>query len=323
MRQMSLTGAALFGLALACPMPAPAALAQASGVHSVAITFDDLPFVHAADAGAVADPAAALAASNTIQDALRRHSAPATGFVNESKVENLGGTGKAIVAAWNTGLFALGNHGFSHADSNALTVAQVQQEIVDGERTIRPLAESAGRTLAFFRFPYNHVGDTEERRAEIEGFLDGRHYRLAASTIDTSDYLFDQAYERAIAAHDIDMQRKIETAYLDYTREEVGYYARLNAGVMGYEPPEVMLLHLNRLNAAVIDRILTLFEGLEYRFVSLETAQSDPAYAHPPKYATKFGPMWGYRWARERGVKVDGSVEKEPPQWLLNYAEGK
>lgn len=148
-------------------------------------------------------------------------------------------------------------------------------------------------------------------------------YRLAASTIDTSDYLFGQAYERAIALKDGEMRRRIEQAYLAHTRQQIQYYSDLNAKVLGYRPPEIIVLHLNSLNAAVADRLLKTFEELDYRFVSLTEAQSDPAYQRPPAYATRFGPMWGYRWARERGIKVNGRLEKEPPQWIATYAAGK
>ena len=82
-----------------------------------------------------------------------------------------------------------------------------------------------------------------------------------------------------------------------------------------------MLLHANRLNAAVLDRLLGLFRSANYRFVSLAEAQSDPAYATSPATATKFGPMWAYRWARERKIKVDGRLEQEPPAWIGDYAD--
>jgi hypothetical protein len=31
--------------------------------------------------------------------------------------------------------------------------------------------------------------------------------------------------------------------------------------------------------------------------------------------------MWGYRWAAERGVKVNGRLEPEPPEWIVNYGK--
>jgi len=66
--------------------------------------------------------------------------------------------------------------------------------------------------------------------------------------------------------------------YLPYTKQEIGYYAALNMQVLGYEPPHVMLLHANRLNAYVIEPLLALFTDGNHKFVSLATAQSDAAY---------------------------------------------
>jgi hypothetical protein len=81
----------------------------------------------------------------------------------------------------------------------------------------------------------------------------------------------------------------------------------------------VMLLHDNRLNSDVIEQVLKIFENMGYRFVSLDWAQADAAYRTPDTYITKFGPMWGYRWAAERNVKVNGSLEPGPPRWILEY----
>ena len=58
-----------------------------------------------------------------------------------------------------------------------------------------------------------------------------------------------------------------------------------------------------------------------YRFVSLAEAESDPIYNQPDSYITNAGPMWGYRWARQRGMKVNGKLEPEPPAWVTNYGK--
>lgn len=318
-------GLAAMMLALPGAAQVPPALHDTprADVRTVAITFDDLPYVNAAEAGAADVPRAARAANRAILAALRRHGVPATGFVVEQRVRALGTTGRDLLRPWNRGTLELGNHSLSHADSNALDIDGIRREVIGGEATIRPMAEAAGRSLRFFRSPYNHVGDTVEKRQAIETLLAERGYRLAASTIDTSDYVFDKARERALARHDAAMRRRIEDAYVAYSRQQIDYYAGLDRAVLGYAPPAIMLLHLNRLNAATMDRLLTLFRDAGYRFVSLAEAQADPAYAQSPRVATKFGPMWGYRWARERGVTVDGSREQEPPEWVNRYAEGK
>lgn len=99
------------------------------------------------------------------------------------------------------------------------------------------------------------------------------------------------------------------------------YYADLNEQVLGYEPPAIMLLHVNRLNADAMKGILSLFEESGYDFITLEKEQADAAYRQLPSYATKYGPMWGYRWAKDRNVRIDGSLEREPPEWIVSYGE--
>jgi hypothetical protein len=79
-----------------------------------------------------------------------------------------------------------------------------------------------------------------------------------------------------------------------------------------------MLLHLNRLNADVIDGILDVFEDSGYRFVTLNEAQSHRAYLISLAHPSRYGPMWG-RWARELEVKVDGKLEPQPPEWVMQY----
>ena len=287
--------------------------------HVVAITFDDLPYVNE---GSKTPVQAAIAAQHRIVQALRREHVPATGFVNEDKVQALGAVGPRLLVEWNRGLLALGNHGYSHFDSNDLDVAGIEREIVKGESTIRPMADAAGHSIPFFRFPYNHVGDTEAKRVAIAQVLADHGYTLAASTIDTSDYMFNTAYERAFAARKTAAMKQIKRAYLDYSRIQIAYYDRLDRRVIGRDVPAIMLLHVNRLNAATIKPLLELFRSAGYGFVSLAEAQVDPVYSAMPAVATKYGPMWGYRWARERRLKVDGRLEQEPPAWISTPLSG-
>lgn len=293
----------------------PVIAGDTQGPKLVAITFDDLPFTNATNDAR----AEAVKADKAIRRALVRHQVPATGFVTEKHVQALGKDGPLMLRAWLRDGLDLGNHGATHVDINNLDIAGVRQEIVAGETTIAPLAKKFGRPISFYRFAYNHLGDTEVKRSAIEGVLTERGYRLAASTIDTSDYLFDQAYARA--AGNAAMRRRIEEAYLDHSRTQIRYYQGLNRQALGREPPAIIVLHSNRLNAATLDRLLAIFRSEGFRFVSLAQAQADDAYRTAPAMATRFGPMWGYRWARERGVRVDGSKEQEPPAWLQTYAE--
>jgi hypothetical protein len=112
---------------------------------------------------------------------------------------------------------------------------------------------------------------------------------------------------------------RTRAAYLQYTAIEIDYYRALHRRLFGRGTAQVMLLHVNRLNADVLDAILRLFEARQWRFVSLAEAQSDPAFRTPDGPATKFGTMWGYRWAKAVGIHVDGRTEREPPEWIIKY----
>lgn len=294
---------------------APAASAQS---RLVAVTVDDLPYA-AGDSRALSpsDASTAAAVNRTLIAALRQHHVPVTGFVVQQLVEQLGvPAGTRILADWTGGALDLGNHTYSHPDINDLSLAQIDSEIIGGEASIVPLMREAGKRPEFFRFPMNHTGDTRERHDQIAAFLAQRGYRLAPCTIDNSDYLFNRAYVRMLAAHDAAAER-LRAQYLSFTSAVIDYYADLDKQVLGYEPPAIMLLHDNRLNADVIDEVLALFERKHYQFVSLEDALADSVYRTPDAYVTKYGPMWGYRWAAERGVKVDGRREPVPPDWIL------
>ena len=293
--------------------------------RTVAITVDDLPYAGGALAMTSVSEASSTAeiVNRKLLAALQAHNVPVTGFVIQKTVESLGPeSGPGILKEWISRGFDLGNHTYSHPDINGLDAEQIEQEIVRGELTVAPLMKKSGKKLVYFRFPMNHTGDTKEKHDSIAEFLAQRGYRLATCTIDNSDYLFNAAYVQMLAGSDGENMKRLRAEYLAYTSKEIDYYAALNKQVFGYEPPQVMLLHDNLLNADAIEQVLQLFGEKHFRFVSLEMAQADPAYRTPETFLTKFGPMWGgYRWANERNVKVNGSLEPDPPPWILQYGK--
>ena len=284
--------------------------------RTVALTFDDLPAVRALNAQD------AVHINQAILAALARHHATAIGFVIESRVQEIGKSpGLAILRNWAADGHELGNHTYSHRDLNELTPEQFRDEVIRGEASFGKALTEHGKRPRFLRFPFNHTGDTKEKMDSVKDFLSRRGYQVAVCTIDNSDYEFARAFDVMLARKDAASLVRLPGEYLSYTASEIDYYSALHRQVFGHEIPHVMLLHANHLNAAVMDQILRLFEERSYRFVTLDAAQSDPAYRIPERFATKYGPMWGYRWAKERGVKVNGKLEPEPPAWILNYGK--
>jgi hypothetical protein len=43
----------------------------------------------------------------------------------------------------------------------------------------------------------------------------------------------------------------------------------------------------------------------------------------PDTFVSRYGPTWGYRWAKEHNVTVNGILETEPSAWIAPYAADK
>jgi|HubBroStandDraft_5_1064220.scaffolds.fasta_scaffold08414_4 peptidoglycan/xylan/chitin deacetylase (PgdA/CDA1 family) len=294
--------------------------------RTVALTVDDLPFVKSDQNSGPSSLTAkqAAAANRRLLDAFSHHHVPVTGFVIQKSVEELGSVaGAAILREWVQRGFDLGNHSYEHPDFDDLTIEQFEDQVLRGETTFVPLMNAAGRQPRFFRFPFNHTGDTREKHDALAAFLGQHGYRLAPCTIETSDWMFAAAYGRMLAAHDKASAQRLRAGYLAFTAAQIDYFDGLNRQVLGYDPPQIMLIHDNQLNADVIEDLLAIFESRQFHFVSLKNAEADPVYQAPDTFVTKFGPMWGYRWAKERNVKVNGSLEPDPPEWIVEYAQQK
>lgn len=289
--------------------------------RTVALTMDDLPFITADDTRPMrpVDAKAAEAANHKLIAAFSLHHVPVTGFVIQKGVKDLGlASGTKILREWTQHGLDLGNHTYSHPNFDDVTIEQYEDQIVRGETTFAPLMEAAGRKVEFFRFPFNHTGDTKEKHDAVAAFLAQRGYRLAACTIENSDWMFNAAYARMLARHDEASAARLREDYLTFTSAQIDYFIGLNKQVLGYEPPQIMLIHDNQLNADVIEELLGLFEKKQYRWITLSEAEADPAY-RAPEAITKYGPMWGYRWAKARNMKIDGALEPDPPKWVTDY----
>jgi len=290
--------------------------------QTVAMTVDDLPYVPGDRPLDARDARSAILTNTKILHAFARHRIPATGFVIEQHGEQLGtATTRKVLEQWIGKGFDLGNHFYSHADVDSISIEQAEQEILHGEASIRPLLESVSREPRYLRFPYNHTGDTKEKHAALAAYLAAHGYRMAPCTIDNSDYEFNHTYAIALARHDTQTASRVRAGYIAYTAAEIDWYTKLDRQVFGRDVTHIMLLHDSRLNADTIEAVISLFAQRGYRFVTLTEALQDPAYATPETYITSFGPMWGYRWANELHVKVNGRDEPDPPAWISQYVK--
>lgn len=305
------------GLLLALPSAAagpPARSLPDPPLRTMAVTIDDLP---------VGPPRAhPLAEQRAITDrliaVLEKHGVPAIGFVNENKLEVDGTVDPARVALlerWLEAGFELGNHGHAHLDLHRVDRQVWQQDVLRGERVLRPLLAERKLSPRYFRHPFLHTGRSLDIKSQTDRFLAEHGYRVAPVTIDNQEWIFGGAY--AAADQDSALRERIGEAYVEYMLAIVRYYEQQAEAIVGEAIPQVLLIHAYALNADWLDQLLTAIVERGYRFVPLDDALRHPAYASEDNYIGPGGITWLHRWAISRGMPPSTyRGEPEIPDWL-------
>src|SRR6185436_15957735 len=295
-------------------------LAASTGAQTVtrtmAVTFDDLPYVIIGDGPYVTR---GRAATTKILSTLKKHKAPAVAFVNEGKLNGDGREARInLLRQWVKQGEILGNHTYSHPDFNRLTVEQFQEQIRKGEIVTRELMRSRQPYQLYFRHPMTHTGDTQEKKEAIEKFLAARGYKVTPHTIENSDFIFNIPYAGALQNKDEALAKRVREAYLDLTIAATEFAEKISPQIFGREIPQLLLIHSNDINADCLDEILRRFEARGYKFVTLDKVMSDPAYETRDTYVNKYGPTWFFRWAKSKGMNLDFSGDPNPPKWVMD-----
>jgi peptidoglycan/xylan/chitin deacetylase (PgdA/CDA1 family) len=315
---------AVLAVSFAPPLPlgrAPAAGGRPAAARQMAVTLDDLPGASATHS----DYGFFERVNRDLIAAFARHRVPAIGFVNESKL-TMGGappdSGAALLQLWIDAGLELGNHTYSHADLHATAVEDFTRDTLRGEAFTRRLLEAAGRRPRFFRHPFLHTGRDAASRRAFETFLREHGYTVAPVTVDNYDYMFARAYDRAGTDGDPSRQQRIVDAYLDYMTRVVAYYEAQSLALFDREIAQVLLLHVNALNARTFDTLAGILAARGYSFVPLETAIADPAYRSPDEYFGAGGITWLHRWALTAG-KRGAFFAGEPvvPPWIAKAGQ--
>ncbi len=301
----------IFWLAMAAVLPV---LAQNPSQREIVITIDDLPAANAnvMTGQEIVDMTAKLLAT------LRDQKVPAVGFVNEKKLYKFGEVDDRIKALsmWVDSGFELGNHTFSHASLNRVGLKEWEEEVVRGETVTRLLLTQHNMKLRYFRHPYLDVGRDLQTRREAEAFLVDRGYRIAPITMDAWDWMYAGVYEDARKRGDVALEQQLVGSYLSYTSAVFDYYEKFSKDLLGYEPPQILLLHGNWLEADHIGELLDLLRKRGYRFVTLQDALGDPAYSMPDEYVGEEGTNWLDHWAITRGQPPRNTPVF--PQWVID-----
>jgi len=283
--------------------------------RTVAVTIDDLPVT------AVSVSSDWESVTNRLLTALRKHDAPAIGFVNETKlyVDGTLDSGRvALLEEWLRAGQELGNHTFAHRSAHTTPLEQYLDGIARGEVVTRALSRRTGRPYRYFRHPQLHAGRSLDYRRAVERFLKAHGYAIAPVTVDNQEWVYARAYVVARQRGDTLLVQRVVTDYLRHLDRAFAYSEQLSRALFEHEIPLVLLLHANQINADYLGMILERLHARGYRFVSLEQALADTAYRSADTYVGPVGPSWLIRWATTRGMDVP--VEPREEEYIAELA---
>jgi peptidoglycan/xylan/chitin deacetylase (PgdA/CDA1 family) len=269
---------------------------------AVSITFDDLPFasVPSEDNGQLGRMTAQLLKR------LQADQVPAVGFVNEAKLYR-GGSLDAervdLLRNWIRTGFELGNHTYSHLSLNRVPLDTFEADVLRGETVTRSLMQGENRPLRWFRHPFLHLGKTADVRSAFQDFLAAHGYTAAPVTVNNSEWVFAVAYSRAQAQGNQDAARQIGAAYVPYMESVFARAEQLSLSLFGRPISHVLVVHANSLNADYFSALAAMLRQRGYRFITLDDALRDRAYASPLGFSGLEGESWLENWARQAGLR--------------------
>ena len=286
--------------------------------RTVAITVDDLPGAEPGTDHAIGNLKELEHINRAIPAALRAHHVPGIGFVNEWKLQVDGqrDARAALLQMWLDAGMSLGNHTYSHPDFQTTPLDRYEDETIRGEVVTRALMSAAGQKEKYFRHPFLNTGPTAETKSAFEAFLKERGYRVAPVTVDPSDYMFNDILGESAEKKDKELGERAKKEYLAYANTVFAYEEQESRNLFQREIPQVLLIHDSDLNAECLDALLTQLENRGYKFISLDDALADPAYATPDLFVGDVGISWLTRWKLAFGQKPDYQNSPEPPKWV-------
>ena len=241
----------------------------------VAFTFDDLP-AHGPLPPGEFRPEPIRTILRTLK---AEHMPPVYGFVNGFRTARYPYQ-EGLLREWIASGNPVGNHTWSHPPLDQTSATKFIANIAKDEPLLRKV--DPGGDWHWFRYPYLQEGNTLAKRVAVRDYLLAHHYKIAEVTIDFEDSLWNEPYARCMAKHDDAAVKSLEHSYLSVANEYIGVFRTLSKQLYGHDIPYVLLLHVGAFDAHMLPRLIALFRSDGFEFVTLEQAESDPAYSFDP-----------------------------------------
>lgn len=259
------------------------------------------------------------ATARLLIEKLKLHKVPAIGFLQGGMVsdgEKLFSVRANIARMWRDAGFDVGLGGFNHLKLYSTPVDDYIANIERNEKAAKQVFGENQSSLRYFSYPFLNTGKSVEDRTKVETWLAARGYSSVKYTFDNQEWMYSYAYDMARNDNDLNTMKEIRGAYLNYIGKMFDHYEAYSAELFGRDIPQTMVLTPSRLIADTADEFFSMATKRGYTFVTIDEAQSDPAYRTNESFTGEAGISWFERWSMARGQRlrhepdVDESVKR-------------
>jgi len=275
------------------------------GQKNVSITIDDVPNTYQFEKDHY---------NPVLLNKLDALNIPVAIFINEGLIYKTDSISKnfGLLNNWSFKKYiTLGNHSFAHLRYSEVGIDSFKIDILNGESISKELSKKYNKTLRYFRFPYNDMGQDSLQHVLVNKFLTRMSYQVAPFTIESSDWMFNYLYEYYLDQNNYAEANKIGRRYLSKTLAYFDFYDDHSIRTYGRSINQIYLCHDNKLNSDYLPLLVEELKKKDYRFISLEKAMMDKVYNQNDNYFKKWGVSWLYRWMNTQKERI--KIMKQEP----------
>src|ERR1700678_135940 len=279
-------------------------LAEICVAQKLAITMDDLPLNGELPRGITQ----VETARNVLAILKKRHVPPVYGFINAKKLEG-NDDAAAALKLW-AAAEPFGNHTYSHMDMEQNTPELFERDMEENEPALELLNHDAKDNWRWLRYPYLHEGDTVEKRRAVRTYLKAHNYRIAQVTLDWEDYLWNFAYAKCVGKNDTKSIAWLRSSYLSTASDFLDLGREQAKLIYGHDINYVLLMHLGAYSSTILPDALDLLKKKGFKLVTLEEAETDPAYDGDPDVGLKDAGTLLDQWMQVKQIKYPEHTDK-------------
>lgn len=293
---------------LAAAQSEPPGPKEPPGSTKVAITVDDIP-----EHGDLTRGVTRMDIARGVLKALKDNNVTqAYGFANGYFMHYDPGE-IVILREWLRAGYPLGNHTYEHTDLEQVTPRAYIADIEKADRLLQTLAPVSSLVAHrhVFRYPYLHEGDTLAKRDAVRDYLVKNGYIIAQVTIDYHDWAWTDAYSRCVTQGDDKLVAWLKAHVVDSAERHLRNSKSVARLLFGRDIVHILLIHLGRFDALMLDAILRDFRRKGVKFVTLDEALAEPAYKLNPNLPYKGESTFLEQFAKARKLNIAPFTDTE------------